>query len=141
MFYNLITKYTDIFCWKKWEKLLHCKSFSHFFNKKYWQNLDINIWKFNETLTNDILSFEKPGQKVNMTNMFGPIWILTPTLRNKSPTIFSADIRADGVRGVPPFRVGIPVNQTKHNNTDQNATNTLKLQISQNFGETIIIQL
>ena len=24
-----------------------------FFNKKYWQILDINIWKFNETLTND----------------------------------------------------------------------------------------
>ena len=37
--------------------------------------------------------------------------ILTPTLRNKSPTIFRADIRADGVSGVPPFSVGIPARQ------------------------------
>lgn len=26
---------------------------------------------------------------------------LTPTFRNKSPTMFNADIRADGVKGVP----------------------------------------
>ena len=30
-----------------------------FFNKKYWQILDIHIWKFNKTLT--IVSFEQPG--------------------------------------------------------------------------------
>ena len=47
-FYNFITKYTDIFCWKKLEKLLQCKSFSHFFNKKYWHISDINFWNFNE---------------------------------------------------------------------------------------------
>ena len=45
------------FLLKKWEKLLHCKSFSHFFNKKYWQIWDIYIWNFNETLTNDVASF------------------------------------------------------------------------------------
>ena len=33
----------------------------HFFNKKYWQISDINIWNFNETLTNDVVSFEQPG--------------------------------------------------------------------------------
>ena len=32
-----------------------------FFNKKYWQILDIDVWKFNEMLTNDIVSFEQPG--------------------------------------------------------------------------------
>ena len=41
--------------------LLHCKSFSHFFNKKYRRISDINIWNFNETLTNDIVSFEQPS--------------------------------------------------------------------------------
>ena len=49
---------------KKWEKLLHCKSFSHFFNKKYWQISDINVWNFKETLTNDIVSFEQPGPDI-----------------------------------------------------------------------------
>ena len=52
---------THIFLLKKWAKLLHCKSFSHFFNKKNWQILDINVWKFNETLTYDVVSFEQPG--------------------------------------------------------------------------------
>ena len=31
---------------------------SQFSNKKYWQILDI---KFNEKLTNDVVSFEQPG--------------------------------------------------------------------------------
>ena len=46
---------------KNCEKLLHCKSFSHFFNKKYRHISSINVWKFNETLTNDVVSFEQPG--------------------------------------------------------------------------------
>ena len=37
------------------------ESFSHFFNKKYWHISDINVWNFNETLTNDVVSFEQPG--------------------------------------------------------------------------------
>ena len=58
--YNQIHWY---FWLKKWEKLLqlHCKSFSHFFNKKYWHIWGINVWNFNETLTNDVGSFEQPG--------------------------------------------------------------------------------
>ena len=32
-----------------------------FFNKKYWHIWDINVWNFNEALTNDVVSFEKPG--------------------------------------------------------------------------------
>ena len=68
MSYDFITKYTDIFCWKKWEKLLHCKSFSHFFNKKYWHIWDINVWNFNETLTNDVVSFEQAGPVLFLQN-------------------------------------------------------------------------
>ena len=56
--YNQIQWY---FLLTKWEKLLHCKSFSHFFNKKYWHIWEINFWKFNETLTNVVVSFEQPG--------------------------------------------------------------------------------
>ena len=37
------------------------QSFSHFVNKKYLRIKDINIWNFNETLTNDVVSFEQPG--------------------------------------------------------------------------------
>ena len=35
-----------------------------FFHKKYWHILDINVWNFNETLTNDVVSFEQPGPDV-----------------------------------------------------------------------------
>ena len=35
--------------------------FTHFFNKKYWETSDLNVWNFNETLTNDVVSFEQPG--------------------------------------------------------------------------------
>ena len=34
---------TLIFFVEKQEKLLQCKSFSHFFNKKYWQISDIKV--------------------------------------------------------------------------------------------------
>ena len=34
----------------------------HFFNKKYWHIWEINIWNFNETLTNNVVNFEQPGQ-------------------------------------------------------------------------------
>ena len=32
-----------------------------FSNKQYWYISDINIWNFNETITNDVVSFEQPG--------------------------------------------------------------------------------
>ena len=52
-------QYSYIFLLKKCE----CKSYSHFFNKKFQHicvSLDVN---FNESLTNDIVSFEqlRPG--------------------------------------------------------------------------------
>ena len=40
---------------------MHCKSYSHFFSKKFQYicvSLDVN---FNESLTNDIVSFEQLG--------------------------------------------------------------------------------
>ena len=39
-------------------------SFSLFFNKKYWRIWEINFWKFNKTLTNEVVSFEQPGPDV-----------------------------------------------------------------------------
>ena len=33
----------------------------HFFNKKYWQISDTDVWNFNERLTNELVSFEQPG--------------------------------------------------------------------------------
>ena len=32
-----------------------------FFNKKYWHIWDINVWNFNFSLTNEVVSFEQPG--------------------------------------------------------------------------------
>ena len=54
--YNIL-----IFFAEKCELLLHCKSYSHFFSKKFQHTcvlLDVN---FNESLTNDIISFEQLG--------------------------------------------------------------------------------
>ena len=52
------------------ELKMQCKSFSHFFNKKYWCILDINVWNFNKTLTNNVVSFEPlgPGPPVHYCN-------------------------------------------------------------------------
>ena len=32
--------------------------------QKYWQKSGINVWNFNETLTNSIVSFEQPDPDV-----------------------------------------------------------------------------
>ena len=32
-----------------------------FFQQKYWLICDINVWNFNDTLINDVVSFEQPG--------------------------------------------------------------------------------
>ena len=48
------------------QKLLTCKSFSHFFNKKYWHIWDINVWNFNVLLTNEVVSFEQPGPELQI---------------------------------------------------------------------------
>ena len=51
--------YSDIFCWKNMSSF--CKSYSHFFSKKFQHicvSLDVN---FNESLTKDDVSFEQLG--------------------------------------------------------------------------------
>ena len=78
---------TLIFLLEKWEKLLHGKSFSHFFNKKYWHISDIYVWNFNETLTNDVVSFEQLGLEVkvfstlsvNLNRLHGPPMLVDKT--------------------------------------------------------------
>ena len=37
-----------------------------FFQQKYWRISDINVWKFNEALINDIVSFEQPGPDLQL---------------------------------------------------------------------------
>ena len=37
------------------------QKFLTFITKKYWRMLDINIWNFNEMMTNDVISFKQPG--------------------------------------------------------------------------------
>ena len=51
VFYDFITKCTDFFK-KKLEKLLHCKSFSNYFDKN--SGIFETFRNFNETLTNDV---------------------------------------------------------------------------------------
>ena len=60
MFYDFITKYTDIFCWKN-AKNFAVQKLLTFFQQKYWCIWDINIWNYNDTLSNDVLSFEQLG--------------------------------------------------------------------------------
>ena len=42
VFYDLITKYIQYFCWKM-EEVFALLSFSHFFKTKFWQFSDISI--------------------------------------------------------------------------------------------------
>ena len=64
MFYNFITKYTDIFV-EKMREAFALQKLLTFFQQKYWRIWDINIWNFNETLTNDVVSFEQPGPELS----------------------------------------------------------------------------
>ena len=54
--YNIL-----IFLLKKCKKLLHCKSYSHFFQQKISAYLRITDVNFNKSFTNDIVSFEQLG--------------------------------------------------------------------------------
>ena len=60
--YNILIFFAE----KMWVAfaLLHCKSYSHFFSKKF-QNICVSLdVNFNESLTNDIVSFEQLGPGV-----------------------------------------------------------------------------
>ena len=56
-FMTFIISDTDIFVEKMREAFALCKSFLQFF----YQKILANFRNFNETLTNDIVSFEQPG--------------------------------------------------------------------------------
>ena len=58
-----------MFCWKNERSFCTAKLFT-FFQQKYWHIWDINIWNYNETLTNDVVSFEQPAP--------GLLYILKP---------------------------------------------------------------
>ena len=50
---------------------MQCKSYSHFFSKKYqYICVSLNV-NFNESLTNDIVSFEQLGPGVSTTYFHG----------------------------------------------------------------------
>ena len=55
MFYNFISKYTDVFVGKMRE------AFHIFFNRNIGVFVINNICNFNETLINNVVSFEQPG--------------------------------------------------------------------------------
>ena len=67
MFYDFITKYTDI-CYRKREKPLQCKTLSHFLNKNIgiFQILTYEI--LTKNLTNDVVSFKQPGHGEHIVN-------------------------------------------------------------------------
>ena len=58
MFYDFITKYTDIFCCKNGESFCIAKT-SDIFQQKYLHIWDINVWNYNISLTNNVVSFEQ----------------------------------------------------------------------------------
>ena len=66
---DLIHNILIFFAEKMWVAFaLHCKSYSHFFSKKFRHicvSLDVN---FNESLTNEVVSFEQlgPGQQAHL---------------------------------------------------------------------------
>ena len=60
MFYDFITKYNDIFVDKIREAFALQKLLT-FFQQKMLAYKDIYVRNFNETLTNDVVSFEQPG--------------------------------------------------------------------------------
>ena len=52
------------FCWKNVSSFCKCKSFSHFLSKNISVYAIFNDQSFNDTLTNDIVSFEQLGPVV-----------------------------------------------------------------------------
>ena len=88
-----------VFAEKMWVAL-HCKSYSHFFSKKFQHicvSLDVN---FNESLTNDIVSFEQLGPGVYTTDhskavvlvlfvFCGDFWLLAMRIFSCFPCLLS----------------------------------------------------
>ena len=56
---------SQVFCLKNVSSFCKCKSYSHFFSKNISINAIFNDQSFNDTLTNDIVSFEQLGPGVH----------------------------------------------------------------------------
>ena len=69
-----------------------------FFQQKYWHIWKINFWKFNETLTNDVVRFEQPGPHLcqeTITEVIRPqlkvFWLSKDDSTEHSENWFSKD--------------------------------------------------
>ena len=61
---------------------MHCKSYSHFFSKKF-QHICVSLnVNFNESLTNDVVSFEQLGPELRHLWLCRLSWILSVYIRN-----------------------------------------------------------
>ena len=73
---QISAKVTKIHCYfllKKCENPLHCKGFSHFSTKNNSVFVILMFEIFNETLTNDVVSFEQLGPGKHVRVMYNPL--------------------------------------------------------------------
>ena len=83
---DFITKYTDIFLLKKMREAFALqKAFHIFFSTKIRHISDINVRNFNETLPNDVVSFEQPGPGVEKLIKY-EICLYSPTAKGLKVT-------------------------------------------------------
>ena len=61
MFYDFITTYMEVFFFEKMREAFALQKLLSVFQLKYWCSSNIDVWNFNETLTNDVISFEQLG--------------------------------------------------------------------------------
>ena len=61
MYYDFMTKYTEIFCLKSERSFCTAKASHSFPTKNIGMSEKLTYEKFNETLTNEVVSFEQPG--------------------------------------------------------------------------------
>ena len=81
MFYNFITKYTDIFYRKNERSFCNCKTFSYFFSTKYIGLFE--ILNFNKMLTSDVISFEQTGLDPSLQCLLRSVGPSTLNIYNK----------------------------------------------------------
>ena len=59
---------SHVFCRKNVSSFCKCKSYSHFFSKNICKYAIFNEQSFNDTLTNDIVSFEQLGPDKDLSS-------------------------------------------------------------------------
>ena len=63
--YSYIKKYTDIYV-EKMRETFALQKLLTLFQQKYWRISEINVLNFNETITNDVVSFKQPGSELEV---------------------------------------------------------------------------